>query len=205
MMHINIQLIHLRKPMLTPTVACGAVTCVKTIRNPITAARFVMEKSPHCFLRGDDVDALAASVGLQTEPSSYFQTPHRQRQLKELQASAPTHVSLDHSTALNTTVPSAPHKMGTVGAVVRDSHGNLAAATSTGGMCNKVNDDVYSISIVIIHFYSVPWSHWGHAMHRSRHICEQVCRRLVHRQWRSIHPQVQCWTSRYNDGCRPQS
>lgn len=106
------------------SLAAGAVAGVTTVRNPISAARAVMEKSPHVLLVGQGADQFAAEIGLPTVKSSYFWTPERWEQLqKELNR--------------NERAQEAPGKHGTVGAVALDRQGNLAAATSTGGISNK--------------------------------------------------------------------
>ncbi|MES2388903.1 MAG: isoaspartyl peptidase/L-asparaginase [Bacteroidota bacterium] len=129
----------------------GAVAGVKGIRNPILAARSVMEQSGHVMLAGTGAEAFARSQNLAFEPDSYFDTEFRLEQLLEVLGSED--VVLDHSdkkAAVNneTNLPRAassetPHpggpdkKFSTVGAVAKDIHGNIAAATSTGGMTNK--------------------------------------------------------------------
>ncbi|MCC7308841.1 MAG: isoaspartyl peptidase/L-asparaginase [Acidobacteria bacterium] len=104
----------------------GAVTLVKNIKNPIKLARLVMEKTEHVLLAGEGAKQFAEQNGLVSEPDEYFFTEHRWLQLQEALASG--RVQLDHS---------APKPIGTVGAVACDSRGDLAAATSTGGMTNK--------------------------------------------------------------------
>lgn len=104
----------------------GAVTGVTRIRNPITAARAVLEGGRHVLLAGAAADAFAAAAGLETAPANYFRTGHRLAQLEA--ARGQDRVALDHDV---------PARMGTVGAVARDAAGRLAAATSTGGMTNK--------------------------------------------------------------------
>lgn len=104
------------------TLAAGSVAGVTTTRWPIRAARAVMEKSEHVMLQGAGADAFARAAGLEQVANSYFITPERQRQLERARA---------RGEAANIS------KFGTVGAVVRDRHGNLAAATSTGGLTNK--------------------------------------------------------------------
>jgi beta-aspartyl-peptidase (threonine type) len=106
--------------------AAGAVAGVMRIRNPVLAARRVMEASPHVLLAGPAADAFAEAEGLATAPPDYFHTEFRWQQLQ--QARAARRVALDHDL---------PARMGTVGAVARDAAGRLAAATSTGGMTNK--------------------------------------------------------------------
>lgn len=95
----------------------GAVAGVTTLKNPISAARAVMEKSPHVMLAGKGAEVFAQQQGLETVPPSYFHTPDRYKSWQEAKA------KLD--------------KKGTVGAVALDKKGNLAAATSTGGMMMK--------------------------------------------------------------------
>lgn len=112
--------------LMTSRGAAGAVTGVTRIRNPILAAQAVMRATPHVLLAGAAADEFAAAQGLTMEPPEYFRTEHRHAQL--LAAQAAQTVALDHDL---------PAKMGTIGAVARDRHGALAAATSTGGMTNK--------------------------------------------------------------------
>ncbi len=104
----------------------GAVAAVKNIRNPISLARLVMDRTPHVLLAGEGAGQFAEELGVSTEPDEYFFTEHRWRQLQD--ALADGRIRLDHS---------APKAMGTVGAVACDGSGRLAAATSTGGMTNK--------------------------------------------------------------------
>ncbi|WP_374537344.1 isoaspartyl peptidase/L-asparaginase family protein [Chitinimonas taiwanensis] len=117
----------------------GAVAGVRHIRNPVLAARRVMEQSRHVLLIGEGAEQFALAQGLAFEAPAYFHTERRWQQLQ--QARAQSAVLLDHSApgaagavfeiALN------DHKYGTVGAVALDAAGNLAAATSTGGLTNK--------------------------------------------------------------------
>jgi L-asparaginase / beta-aspartyl-peptidase len=100
----------------------GAVAGVKHIKNPVLLARLVMEKSPHVMMTGDGAEAFAKEQGMTFVPESYFYTERSwqalQKALQEEKAAASDH-------------------FGTVGAVALDRNGNLAAATSTGGMTNK--------------------------------------------------------------------
>ncbi len=107
------------------TLRAGSVANVHRIRNPILLARAVMEKSPHVMLVGDGAEAFAQSVGMALVDPKYFYT---ERRWNELQTALKEEVAKQKSTA-------SPH--GTVGAVALDSHGRLAAGTSTGGMTNK--------------------------------------------------------------------
>ncbi len=104
---------------------CGAIAAVKRTRYPITLARAVMEKSEHVMLAGEGADRFGAAVGLAEVPPEYFITPDRLRQLEA--AARAGRISLDHD-----------ESYGTVGAVARDADGHVAAATSTGGMTNKM-------------------------------------------------------------------
>ena len=100
------------------TLACGSVAGLKTVKSPIGLARLVMEKSPHVFMVGEGAEAFATSMKVERVPNSYFDTPKRYQQLQEA-------------------LKKEEKDKDTVGAVALDVHGNLAAATSTGGMTNK--------------------------------------------------------------------
>ena len=122
--------------------AAGAVAGARAVQNPIRAARLVMERTDHVLLAYPGADELAREHGLPMQPAEYFFTQHRYDQLQE--ALREGRMRLDHSQSqpAGTAAPAAPHedpkkKMGTVGAVAVDQYGNLAAATSTGGMTNK--------------------------------------------------------------------
>jgi beta-aspartyl-peptidase (threonine type) len=107
------------------TQKAGAVAGVRFVRNPVACARLVMDKSAHVFLAGAGAEEFASEQGLPLESPEYFFSQLRWDQLQEIVETEKT--QLDHSKG----------KIGTVGAVALDSHGNLAAATSTGGMTNK--------------------------------------------------------------------
>jgi beta-aspartyl-peptidase (threonine type) len=109
--------------------SAGAVTLIRNVKNPISLARAVMEKSEHVFLCGEGAEQFAKTVNLSFEPDSYFDTAFRYEQWQKARESDGTF--LDHN------VPADEKKFGTVGAVALDINGNLAAATSTGGMTNK--------------------------------------------------------------------
>ena len=117
----------------------GAVACVQALRNPVIAARLVMEKSPHVMMVGKGAQEFLRQHGAQFEEPAYFFTEQRYAQL--LRSKQATAVLLDHDAAnlVSQTAPLDPDtKFGTVGAVALDQDGNLAAATSTGGMSNKL-------------------------------------------------------------------
>ncbi len=109
--------------------SCGAITCVKRIKNPVSLARLIMEKSPHIFLCGKGAEDFAKEHGMKLVPNSYFYTQKRYEQWQKFKDKQTT--ALDHSSDLSGSAK------GTVGCVARDVYGNLAAATSTGGMTNK--------------------------------------------------------------------
>jgi L-asparaginase / beta-aspartyl-peptidase len=119
------------------TLAAGAVAGVRTVRNPVDLARAVMERSPCVLLAGEGAERFARECGIPLEDASYFASEERLRQLRRIQ-SLNAGPLLDHDSAGQATAPIDPdRKMGTVGAVARDKHGNLASAVSTGGMTNK--------------------------------------------------------------------
>jgi len=109
----------------------GAVTGIKNVKNPVSLARVVMEKSEHVFLSGAGAMEFAKKMNLEFAPDEYFFVQDRYDQL--LQARESDQVVLDHGNTRGT--PNS--KKGTVGAVALDVFGNIAAATSTGGMTNK--------------------------------------------------------------------
>ena len=104
----------------------GAVTGIKHIKNPITLAKVVMEKSEHVFLSGEGAEEFAFENQFDREENDYFITEKRMLQLKNALG--------QDSTLLK---PKLIDKHGTVGCVAIDKNGNLAAGTSTGGMVNK--------------------------------------------------------------------
>ncbi len=116
------------------TLAAGAVSGVTRIRNPILAARGVMEHSPHVMLIGAGAESFAFGLGLEQVAADYFSTPERYAQWRRALDNDSGAV-LDHDSASDPI--DADRKFGTVGAVACDEAGHVAAATSTGGMTNK--------------------------------------------------------------------
>jgi beta-aspartyl-peptidase (threonine type) len=110
------------------TKAAGAIAGVSIIRNPITAARAVMEKSEHVMMVGRGAELFATKMGLEIVDPSYFWTERRWKALQKELATEKPQAVLDYPDE---------KKYGTVGAVALDMNGNLAAGTSTGGMTNK--------------------------------------------------------------------
>ncbi len=107
--------------------AAGAIAGVTDIKNPISAARAVMTKSPHVMLSGAGASQFAKEQGLEIVPPSYFHTGKRYGELQEILKK---------------------EKMGTVGCCALDKSGNLAAGTSTGGMANKKYNRVGDAPII---------------------------------------------------------
>lgn len=114
------------------TLNAGAVAGVSHLRNPILAARLVMEHSPHVMMIGEGAENFAIAQGMERVSADIFSTPERYAQLLAVRTAGET--VLDHSAS----PLDENNKMGTVGAVALDMFGNLAAATSTGGMTNKL-------------------------------------------------------------------
>lgn len=108
--------------------ATGAMVGLKNTRNPILAAQALM-KHAHCLLFGTEGDIFAESAGVIQVAPEYFRTTYRERQW--LRQRKKKEVALDHSDGDDSS-------HGTVGAVARDRRGNLAAATSTGGLVNQL-------------------------------------------------------------------
>lgn len=120
------------------TLEVGAVAGVTRIRNPVLAARAVLETSPHVLFIGAGAEQFALSQGIEQVEPDFFSTPERWEQLQRALNSDQLVLDHDGEAQSHSDDPLNPdHKFGTVGAVALDSNGNLAAATSTGGMTNK--------------------------------------------------------------------
>tara|TARA_B100000575_G_scaffold293588_1_gene305523 strand:+ start:1019 stop:1945 length:927 start_codon:yes stop_codon:yes gene_type:complete len=104
----------------------GAVATLKTIKNPISAARAVMEKSKHVFLSGTGAENFAKDNGLETVSNNYFITENQLNQIKKIKE----------------------NKYGTVGCVALDKSGNITAGTSTGGMMNKKWNRIGDVPVI---------------------------------------------------------
>jgi beta-aspartyl-peptidase (threonine type) len=107
----------------------GAVSAVRNIRNPIELAYTIMTKSQHVMLNGQGAADFARAHGIKFEPDEYFYSQFRHDQWEKMQETGGT--AMDHDVRIT------DKKFGTVGAVATDQDGNIAAATSTGGMTNK--------------------------------------------------------------------
>jgi L-asparaginase / beta-aspartyl-peptidase len=119
--------------------AAGSVAGITTVKNPVTAARAVMEKSEHVMLSGKGAEEFARLAGCTIVKPAYFFTPERWNGLKKAQEKekADSMLKKNKTADIPSTYPFHDQKFGTVGAVALDKNGNLAAATSTGGMTNK--------------------------------------------------------------------
>ncbi|WP_316756638.1 isoaspartyl peptidase/L-asparaginase [Pedobacter aquatilis] len=121
------------------TQMAGAVAGVTTVKNPISAARAVMEKSEHVMMVGAGADQFAKEAGLEIVDPKYYWTKERWDGLQQAIKEDSTKAVLDHGSKKSELLGSKNHdyKFGTVGCVALDKAGNLAAGTSTGGMTNK--------------------------------------------------------------------
>ena len=104
----------------------GAVATLKTIKNPISAARAVMEKSNHVFLSGKGAENFAKEIGLETVNNNYFITQSQLIRIRKIKE----------------------NKYGTVGCVALDKSGNITAGTSTGGMMNKKWNRIGDVPVI---------------------------------------------------------
>ena len=126
------------------TLAAGAVAGMRTLRNPVLGAAAVLREGRCVLLGVHGEDALARQHGLLQVEASYFSTPARLEQLRSVQSRNATAAVLDHDSSASQGDP----RFGTVGAVARDRFGHLAAATSTGGMTNKMPGRVGDTPVV---------------------------------------------------------
>jgi L-asparaginase / beta-aspartyl-peptidase len=110
----------------------GAVTGISNVKNPVKLARAIMEHSGFVLLAGEGANTFARKMNLEFEPDEYFFSQYRFNQLMKVRDTDV--MKLDHS---ETETGKAEKRFGTVGAVAIDINGNLAAATSTGGLTNK--------------------------------------------------------------------
>lgn len=108
------------------TLMAGGVTGTRHVRHPVSLARTLMDQGPHVFMSGPQAEALAVRRGLEMLPPAAFVTPRRQAALERVRQS-------EHAALLNEET-----QHGTVGAVALDAAGHVAAATSTGGVTNKL-------------------------------------------------------------------
>ncbi|MHB2168726.1 isoaspartyl peptidase/L-asparaginase family protein [Alsobacter sp. R-9] len=137
------------------TRAAGAISGTSRIRNPVSAARAVMERTPHVMLTAAGAEQFARENGLPLVAPWYFFTPERLAALERVQAAKRTAAAASEK-----------DKHGTVGAVARDAQGHLAAATSTGGYADKMPGRVGDTPIIgagtYAHDATIAFSGTGH-------------------------------------------
>ncbi len=125
----------------------GAVAGITTVKNPITAAVAVMNNSPHVMMIGKGAEKFAEEQGLEIVDPSYFYTERRFQQLQKIKETEKQELDpSENQGSLDRRFPD--RKFGTVGCVALDAAGNLAAATSTGGMTNKKYGRVGDVPII---------------------------------------------------------
>lgn len=152
----------------------GAVAQLTRVRNPVLAARAVMEHSPHVFMIGPGAERFAREQGLTFVPRSYFHTDMRWQQYQAARQRSRDGV------ALTGTMPDKPY--GTVGAVAVDRHGEVAAATSTGGMTMKRFGRVGDVPVIGAGTWAEPGcavsaTGWGEYFIRSA-AAHEICARV---------------------------
>ena len=156
------------------TLRAGSIAGVHRVKNPVTLARAVMEKSKHVMLVGDGAEAFAKQAGIELVDPSYFRTEERWQQLQD---------ALEKERAAE--APPATAHFGTVGAVARDHAGHIAAATSTGGMTNKRWGRVGDAPIIGAGTYAndrcgVSATGWGEFYIRAT-VAHDICARVAYR------------------------
>lgn len=154
----------------------GAVAGLHRIRNPVLLARAVMEKSPHVMMAGEGAEAFAKSIGFEFVDPAYFRTEERWQQLQMALAAEKAQASA--------TLPATAY-FGTVGAVARDAKGQLAAATSTGGMTNKRWGRIGDAPVIGAGTYAsaqcaVSATGWGEFYIRAA-VAHDICARMAYR------------------------
>lgn len=156
----------------------GAVAGVRNVRNPIELARIVMDESPHVLLSGEGAETWGEEFGIElVDDPSYYYTEQRWQALQRAQADEGEQAS-NYLTAEN-------RMIGTVGAVARDVNGDLAAATSTGGMTNKRFGRIGDVPLVGAGTYasneSCAISATGHGEYFIRNVvARDICARMEH-------------------------
>jgi len=132
----------------------GAVAGISSVKSPVAAARAVMDNSPHVMMIGKGAEQFATEQGLETVDPSYFYTDRRFEQLQRIRSTEKQQLDHDGDKSsedkkqgyLDAKFPD--RKFGTVGAVALDQNGNIAAATSTGGMTNKRYGRVGDVPVI---------------------------------------------------------
>jgi beta-aspartyl-peptidase (threonine type) len=156
------------------TLNAGAIAGVKRVKNPITLARLVMEESPHVFMVGEGAETFGRGFGVEEVDPSWFYTEARWEALQRAQAREAIELSWNEGE---------DWRYGTVGAVARDRNGDLAAATSTGGMTNKRFGRVGDVPVIGAGTYasnaSCAISATGHGEYFIRTVvAREICARI---------------------------
>jgi L-asparaginase / beta-aspartyl-peptidase len=150
------------------TLGAGALTGLTTVKNPISLARIVMEESRHIFFSGDGAEEYADQTDVERVDNDYFHTQNRYEQWQRSLEQA----SVEKNAPNTFEEWIEDSKFGTVGAVALDSEGNLAAATSTGGMTNKQFGRVGDVPIIgsgtfANHVAAISATGWGEQIMRN--------------------------------------
>jgi beta-aspartyl-peptidase (threonine type) len=153
------------------TLAAGAVTGLRTVKNPISLARIVMEESNHIFFSGSGAEEFANGTEVERVENEYFDTETRRRQWERANSESATNKreKMEGPAIIDALEGT---KYGTVGAVAVDMEGNLAAATSTGGMTNKQFGRVGDVPIIgsgtfANHVAAISATGWGEQIMRN--------------------------------------
>jgi beta-aspartyl-peptidase (threonine type) len=172
------------------TLQAGAVAGITRVKNPISLARAVMEKSPHVMMIREGAEAFAREHGHEMVPETYFFTENRWNALRRAleEEGRPMPARPAGTPPPQGGIPlhddDSDRKFGTVGAVALDRHGNLAAATSTGGMTNKRFGRVGDVPIIGAGTYASPGcavSATGHGEFFIRNIVAyDICARMTY-------------------------
>src|SRR5687768_15379618 len=166
------------------TLAAGAVAGLHHVKNPITLARAVMEKSPHVMMIGDGAEKFAKEQGIALVDAKYFWTQPRWDSLQKILQQEKEKAATPKPKGTSQNLAEMPYnKFGTVGAVALDKNGDLAAGTSTGGMTNKKYGRVGDAPIIGAGTYAnnescaVSATGWGEFFIRlgvARDVCAQM-------------------------------
>lgn len=133
------------------TLNAGAVAGLHKVKNPITLARAVMEKSPHVMMIGDGAEKFAKEMNIELVPEKYFFTDARWNSLQKIIKAEKEKAKAEKDSkkvSVNPEFEKPYNKFGTVGAVALDKDGNLAAGTSTGGMTYKKYGRVGDVPVI---------------------------------------------------------
>ncbi|MDR8393478.1 isoaspartyl peptidase/L-asparaginase [Aliifodinibius sp. S!AR15-10] len=160
--------------MIGNTRQAGAVTGVRTVKNPISLARLVMEKSKHVMFATEGAEEFATKVGVERVDQEYFYTESRYRALQQALQEDDQSIKLDATDGKRE--EAGPdvwrHQFGTVGCVAVDKNGQIVAGTSTGGMTNKMYGRVGDVPIIGAGTYAsdlvaISMTGWGEKIMRS--------------------------------------